>query len=47
MEPHDPDALSDIIAGVFDLNRRLGGIAEDVTAIRRLLEEEEDDDGED
>jgi hypothetical protein len=46
MEPHDPDALSDIIAGIFDVNRRLGGIAEDVASIRRLLEEEGDDDGE-
>jgi hypothetical protein len=37
------DAIS-IIEGVFQMNARLGDIADDVRAIRRLLEEDDDGD---
>ena len=39
----DEGSVRDIIVGVFDLNRRLHGIAVDVHAIRQELLEEDDD----
>jgi hypothetical protein len=36
------DEVGDIIRGIFQLNARLGDIAEDVREIRRLLMEEDD-----
>jgi hypothetical protein len=33
------DEVDMVITGIFDVNRRLGGISLDVRAIRRLLEE--------
>jgi hypothetical protein len=40
----DPDALTSIIEGIFQINARLGDIAADVRSIRHAVEE--DDDGE-
>jgi hypothetical protein len=40
MEDED---VRDIIVGIFDMNRKLNRIGEDVRAIRRELVEEDDD----
>jgi hypothetical protein len=40
----DDESVRDIIVGIFQINARLGDIARELRAIRRLLEE--DDDGE-
>jgi hypothetical protein len=39
--PLERDDVTSIIGGVFDLNAKLAGIAQDVVAIRRLLENED------
>jgi hypothetical protein len=39
------DEVGDVINGIFQLNARLGDIAEDVREIRRLLMEEDDGGG--
>jgi len=38
----EPEAVTSIIDGIFQINARLGDIQEDVRAIRRLMEEEDD-----
>ena len=40
----EPSDVTTIIDGIFQINARLGDLTEDVRAIRRLIEE--DDDGE-
>ena len=40
--PLEPDAVSTIIDGIFQINGRLGDIHDEVLAIRRLMEEEDD-----
>jgi hypothetical protein len=42
----EPDDVTTIISGVFDVNRRLGDIARDVRVIRELLENDEEEDPE-
>jgi hypothetical protein len=42
----EPDDVTTIIIGVFDVNRRLGDIARDVHVIRELLEGDEEEDPE-
>jgi hypothetical protein len=40
--PFDRDDVDAILRGLFDLNARVGLGVDEVTAIRRLLEEEDD-----
>ena len=43
----DPDAVTTIIEGIFQINARLGDIAADVRSIRNAVEEEDDGEEED
>jgi hypothetical protein len=40
------DDVTLIVAGIFDVNRRLGRIGQDVRAIRQILEEDDEEEEE-
>jgi hypothetical protein len=43
--PVDRQDVSSIIGGLFEMNAKLADIAEDVSAIRAMLEEDDDEEG--